>query len=88
MSHAMSHAMSPDGRIMALDPPRERLMDGAAAGRAMDVLDRRLAGPMRQVQAGDKRADAIVLRDCEPIMRRAEPAAPTSGWRTSCRRRW
>ena len=46
-------------------------MAGAAAGGVTDVPDRRLAELMRQVQDGDKRAYATLLRDCEPIIRRA-----------------
>ena len=41
------------------------------SGSATDALDLRLADLMRRVQAGDRSAYAILLRDCEPIVRRA-----------------
>jgi RNA polymerase sigma-70 factor (ECF subfamily) len=46
-------------------------MAPARTGFDDDALDRRLASLMRDAQGGDRRAYAILLRDCEPIIRRA-----------------
>jgi RNA polymerase sigma factor (sigma-70 family) len=43
----------------------------APVGTADDTFDRRLAALMRDAQNGDKRAYATLLRDCEPVIRRA-----------------
>lgn len=51
----------------------------SARDREGDVNDRRLADLMAQAQAGDKAAYARLLRDCEPIIRRAARRAGLAG---------
>lgn len=46
-------------------------MAEATVGIETDALDWRLACLMRDAQAGDKRAYASLLKECEPVIRRA-----------------
>ncbi len=60
-------AISPDRGIMASDARGGMAMSGSAT----DALDLRLADLMGKAQGGDRAAYAVLLRDCEPIVRRA-----------------
>jgi RNA polymerase sigma factor (sigma-70 family) len=54
-----------------LDSLGQGTMAPAATSTDSDTLDRRLAMLMRDAQAGDKRAYATLLNDCEPVIRRS-----------------
>lgn len=51
----------------------------AAANPETDARDQRLIALMRAAQEGDRRAYAVLLRDCEPVIRRAAARAGVSG---------
>ena len=70
-------AMSPASMTMGRNVHESVAMASLATG--SDANDRRLAGLMRDAQSGDRRAYATLLRDCEPIIRRAARRAGVTG---------
>jgi RNA polymerase sigma-70 factor (ECF subfamily) len=72
--------------VALANPQALRLMDAVSfrepvmskAKGAADDLDRRLSQLMIAVQAGDRRAYGELLRDCEPLIRRASRRAGVS----------
>jgi RNA polymerase sigma factor (sigma-70 family) len=67
----MTVALANPLRVGMMRPPSigEHMM--ATSDRTTEDLDRRLCALMIDVQAGDRRAYAEVLRACEPVIRRA-----------------
>ena len=62
----------PTNPVMMAPNLREKVaMAAAVGGYAADPSDGRFSDLMRNAQGGDKRAYAVLLRDCEPIIRRS-----------------
>lgn len=72
-------AISPMAVNMGAIILEREAMATAAPSSEKNARDERLCGLMRAAQGGDRRAYAVLLRDCEPIIRRSAARAGVSG---------
>ena len=72
-------ALSPFAVIMGTVIVEREAMAKVAASPAADTHDQKLAALMKAAQGGNRRAYATLLRDCEPIIRRAAARVRVGG---------